>query len=46
MGEGDRMIIIMKKNAKKTEIDAVIRTLKGYESYISKIDGKNIIVVK
>jgi len=40
------MIIVMKKESKIKEINAVIKTLHKSESYISKVYGKSVIVVK
>jgi len=40
------MIVVMKKETGKSEINAVIKCLGKPETYISKIDGKNVIVVK
>jgi len=40
------MIIVMQKEAQKNEITAVLKSLGKLESYISKIDGNSVIVVK
>ena len=40
------MIIVMQKEAKMSEINAVIKSLKPLETYVSKFDGRKIIVVK
>lgn len=40
------MIVVMNKEARKNEIDAVLKSLGRPETYISKIDGKKVIVVK
>lgn len=40
------MIVVMQKEAGKNEIDAVLKSLGRHETYISKIDGRNVIVVK
>jgi len=40
------MIVIMNKEAGKNDINAVIKSLGKHETYISKVNGKKIIVVK
>jgi len=40
------MIIVMQKDAKKSEMSAIIKFLKPLETYVSRIDGRNVIVVK
>jgi len=40
------MIIIMKKGARKSEINDVLKIVGKAKSFISKIDGNKIIVVK
>jgi hypothetical protein len=39
------MIIIMKKNAEKKEIRKIIEMIKPKKTYLSKINGKQILVV-
>ena len=36
----------MQKNARKRDVDAVLKKLGKTERYLSKIDGNRIIVVK
>ncbi len=47
MKNGDeKMIVIMQKEAKKSEINAILKSLRPLETYVSRLDGRNIIVVK
>lgn len=39
------MMVVMKKKAKNAEITAVIKNLKPLETYVSKVNGRKIIVV-
>ena len=43
--EMKKMIVIMQKKAKKSEIKAILNSLKPKETYVSKLDGRKIIVV-
>ena len=43
---GNKMIVIMKKGARKSEINNVLKIVGNTKSFISKIDGRKIIVVK
>lgn len=36
----------MQKEAKMNEINAIVKSLKPLETYVSKVDGRKIIVVK
>lgn len=40
------MIVVMQKDAKKSEMNAILKTLRPLETYVSRLDGRNIIVVK
>jgi hypothetical protein len=39
------MIIVMKKNANRKEINLIIKNLKPKKSYLSRLNGQQIIVV-
>ena len=41
----EKMMVVMRKEAKKSEINTIIKSLKPLETYVSQVDGRNIIVV-
>ena len=40
------MIVIMKKGARKSDINKVLKIVGKTKSFISNVDGHNVIVVK